>query len=70
MATLADYYLEMPAVNEAVQGRRHRFVYGYKSKFFDGPQIGIAKVRCKALCTGCQWSALSPIALLRRMRSF
>lgn len=36
-------YLEMPAVNEAVLGRPHRYVYGYKSDF-DTPQIGIARI--------------------------
>jgi hypothetical protein len=30
-------------INEAYQGRQHRFVYGYASVFAD-PQIGIAKV--------------------------
>jgi hypothetical protein len=33
----------MPAINEALLGRKHRYVYGYKSGF-DDPQIGIAKV--------------------------
>lgn len=36
-------YLEMPAINDACQGRPHRYVYAYRSEF-DDPQIGVAKV--------------------------
>ena len=43
MRTHFSAYLEMPAINEAYFGRKHRYVYGYKSDF-DNPQIGIAKV--------------------------
>lgn len=47
-------YLEMPAVNEGVLGRRHRYVYAYRSEF-DDPQIGLAKVSRRAWASGRDW---------------
>lgn len=43
VAAAFDGYLEMPAINPRVTGKRHEFVYGYHS-IFEDPQIALAKV--------------------------
>ena len=53
MATHFGAYLEMPAINEAHLGRRHRYVYGYKSQVGAAGRAGKAgPVRRRALVFG------------------
>lgn len=43
MRRVWDQYMEMVALNDALAGRRHRYVYGYHS-LFEVERIGVAKV--------------------------
>ncbi|GFH14024.1 apocarotenoid-15,15'-oxygenase, partial [Haematococcus lacustris] len=52
---LWDQYLELTCVNEAYQGRKHRYIYGYSSKF-DSACIGLAKIDTQVAGNAQRWA--------------
>ncbi|KAL6761226.1 retinal pigment epithelial membrane protein-domain-containing protein [Haematococcus lacustris] len=55
VSRLWDQYLELTCVNEAYQGRKHRYIYGYSSKF-DSACIGLAKIDTQVAGNAQRWA--------------